>query len=161
MLFRQALSNTGRLSNRRLQRYAPSPSPLHHFVDPLPRMMLPIWPSSLALTSLEMSVDKPSSWMRVIVLLRWPNSNANDIPTPSATDARTEETADGSLTLGWNSSHVTYRSRYGAWTEANHVFVKAPTRSRVSRPHIFEFGLGAATNFRYTRHLRPIHPSQS
>ena len=78
---------------------------------------------------------------------------------PSATDARTEETADGSLTLGWNSSHVTYRSRYGAWTEANHVFVQGTNALEVSRPHIFEFGLGAATNFFATLQAFATHPS--
>ena len=65
---------------------------------------------------------------------------------PSATKARTEPTADGSLTLGWDSSHVTYRSRYGAWTEANHVFVEGTDALASPSPHIFEFGLGAATN---------------
>ncbi|MEC8052504.1 MAG: tRNA (5-methylaminomethyl-2-thiouridine)(34)-methyltransferase MnmD [Myxococcota bacterium] len=65
---------------------------------------------------------------------------------PSATEARTEKTADGSLTLGWDASSVTYRSRYGAWTEANHVFVEGAAALSHTQPHIFEFGLGAATN---------------
>lgn len=65
---------------------------------------------------------------------------------PSVTDTRIEATADGSLTLGWNTSHMTYRSRYGAWTEANHVFVHGAHALDHPRPHIFEFGLGAATN---------------
>ena len=65
--------------------------------------------------------------------------------TSVGAEARTEKTADGSLTLGWDASSVTYRSRYGAWTEASHVFMKVPRRSH-TQPHIFEFGLGAATN---------------
>ena len=65
---------------------------------------------------------------------------------PSATEARTEKTADGSLTLGWDASSVTYRSRYGAWTEANHVFIEGAAALSHTQPRIFEFGLGAATN---------------
>ena len=65
---------------------------------------------------------------------------------PSAAEARTEKTADGSLTLGWDKSSVTYRSRYGAWTEANHVFIEGAAALSHTQPRIFEFGLGAATN---------------
>jgi tRNA U34 5-methylaminomethyl-2-thiouridine-forming methyltransferase MnmC len=65
---------------------------------------------------------------------------------PSVSEALIEKTADGSLTLGWDSSHVTYRSRYGAWTEAKHVFLDGTKALEATAPRIFEFGLGAATN---------------
>ena len=65
---------------------------------------------------------------------------------PSVSEALIEKTADGSLTLGWDVSHVTYRSRYGAWTEAKHVFLDGTKALEATAPRIFEFGLGAATN---------------
>ena len=78
---------------------------------------------------------------------------------PSAENARTEETADGSLTLGWNTSHVTYRSRYGAWTEANHVFIEGADVFSTPKPAVFEFGLGAATNLFATLDAFVNHPT--
>ena len=69
---------------------------------------------------------------------------------PSATEARTEKTADGSLTLGWDASSVTYRSRYGAWTEANHVFVEGAAALH-TLSHTFS-SLGLVQQPTYLRH---------
>ncbi len=78
---------------------------------------------------------------------------------PEVDASRPQETGDGSLTLGWEHSHVTYRSTYGAWTESNHVFVRGARVFDVARPAVFEFGLGAATNFFATLQALYDHPS--
>ena len=70
-------------------------------------------------------------------------------------DARTIEveqleimtTRDGSQTLRDPASGITYRSAYGARTEARHVFVDGTRVLEEAGPrHILEIGLGGGTN---------------
>ncbi len=64
-------------------------------------------------------------------------------------------TPDGSQTLRDPASGITYRSTYGARTEARHVFVEGTRLFTQPGPHrVLELGLGGGTNFLETLCVR-------
>lgn len=61
------------------------------------------------------------------------------------------ETSDGSRTLQSSQSNITFRSKYGALTESNHVFVQSSQLPFKHGPwRVLELGLGSGLNFLQT-----------
>ncbi len=60
------------------------------------------------------------------------------------------KTADGSPTLVHPLFGEAYSSRYGAWTQANALYLKATQTHRHPAPRVLELGFGLGVNFRAT-----------
>lgn len=75
------------------------------------------------------------------------------MPLLELDDLEPVPTGDGSTTWRQKGRGITYRSHYGAHTEARHIYLEGTGLIRRPGPwSVLELGLGVATNFQLTAH---------